>query len=258
MTTISKSLYPFQEKAASSAAVSLGRGNAVVLVLPTGSGKTLIAARIATGFARVLFVAHRREILEKAKEDMPANVKCLGIAAALRIDPNDVDLLIIDECHRSGAPTYRALTERFGQASRLGLTATPLRMDGKGLCDTFDVIIEGPSTKQLIVSGPLVPFVTIEPPNEALKKLGAVRTERGDYVTRDLALIMNRPRLVGNVVREYLKWAKGRRAIIFAVNIKHSKALESKFISAGVKAKHIDGRAAESVRRNAAKDLAEG
>lgn len=264
-TTLTETPHQYQSEAICSVLASLQPGNAVVLVAPTGSGKTLIAGRVASNFSNVLFVAHRREILKQAEKHMPPGTHRLSISAALKFNC-DIDMLIIDECHRSGAPTYRALTEKFAQASRLGLTATPLRMDGRGLCDAFDQIVECPSLKELVASGHLVPYVLpLEPPDEALRRIGAIKeaigaikTVRGDYDQRELGAVMGRPRLVGSVVGEYRKWATGRKAIVFAVNVKHSKALKSEFISAGFKAEHIDGRASESTRSRALKDLAEG
>lgn len=251
-------LFPYQEAVIPDVLRSLRPDNPTLLVAPTGSGKTIMAAEIALHFRTVLLVAHRTEIVEQARTEMGKNVQCMSIHQALHHGPPQVDLLIIDEAHRSMASTYREIVKKYQGAAVLGLTATPRRTDGQGLIDVFDEIVECSSVKELVESGHLVPYFALEAPDEALSQLAAMKKQRGDYVTRELSALMNCPRLVGDVVREYKKHGTGRKAVAFAVSIDHSKAMTEAFIATGIRAAHLDGRAPKAVREAALKDLAEG
>lgn len=217
-----------------------------------------MAAEISKSFNRVLFVAHRREIIEQARLAMPDNVLCMSVQGALIDGPLSVDLLIIDEAHRSAANTYRRLIAKYFTAARLGLTATPLRIDGKGLSDSYSSIIETSNISDLIATGYLVPCVPLEAPDEALKQLAHMRRVSGDYAQRELSALMNTPRLVGDVVREYVKHGQGRKAVAFGVSVEHSQTLAGAFREAGVRAAHLDGRAHEDLRRKSLKAVSDG
>lgn len=246
---------PYQQRAIRETLSRLLAGESILLVAPTGSGKTVMAAQIVRRFKNVLLVAHRIEIIRQARE---IGVRAMGIQEALRRGPQKVGLLIIDEAHRAAAATYQALIKKYSTAIRLGLTATPMRTDGQGLCDAFDGLVVSSSMGDLVAEGHLVPYRAFEAKDEDLKKLAAMKKRGGDYAVRELTALMNQPRLVGDVVREYVKNASGRKAVCFAVSIEHSRALENAFIAAGVRATHMDGRATAEAREGALKDLAEG
>jgi superfamily II DNA or RNA helicase len=251
-------LWLFQQSAKDKVLSELKSGNATLLVSPTGSGKTVMASEIAKHFTRVLFVAHRQEIIDQARASMGPNVTAVGIQSVMRHGPNGTDLLIIDEAHRSAAKTYRELIERYPEAARLGLTATPLRTDGKGLSGAFSVLVEAANTRDLISLGRLVPYRSFEAPDELLRQLATTRKRAGDYDQAELSKLMNRPRLVGDVVREYKKNATGRKSIAFAVSVEHSIAMTQAFNEAGVRAAHLDGRASDKLRREALAALRSG
>src|SRR4051812_28996759 len=186
----------------------LQEGRHTILCGPTGCGKTAMAADIARSFGSVLFVAHRREIIAQADSEMPSNVICMTVQEALNYGPRCVDLLIIDEAHRAAAPTYVSLTRKYKRAIRLGLTATPRRIDGQGLNHLFDQIVLHGTMRDLIGRGRLVPYRALEPPTEAIKainKLAHAKKRGGDYAIKEAAEIMNTPRLVSDAMREYKK-----------------------------------------------------
>lgn len=251
-------LYPFQAEGVPRVNDSLREGFATLLVAPTGSGKTIMARDVANNYQRVLLVAHRQELIDQAHTTMGRHVQAMSVQAALRYGPNDVDLFIIDEAHRAAARTYRELIGKYGNAARLGLTATPLRTDGQGLCDAFDKMIEVSSVIDLVRDHHLVPYQAFEAPDEALRELTRLKKRGGDWATRELSAVMNQPRLVSNVVREYLKHGKGRKTVVFAVSVEHSKQLASAFTHAGIRAIHIDGRASPRIRSESLKALADG
>ena len=238
-----------------------------LLVSPTGSGKTVIATAIMQEYARdlksVLFIVHRREIVNQTSDKLhdlgiahgiimagktPRLLERVQVAAVQtlharairsnRIDLPDADLLIFDEAHHAPAKTYQAIIDRYPNAKILGLTATPCRGDGRGLGGVFDALIELPQVPDLIDLGHLVKTRTYAPVPPDLK---GIRTVAGDYAQNQLAERVNTDRLVGDIVTHWLKYGERRKTVAFAVDVAHSIHIRDQFIAAGVRAEHIDG-----------------
>ena len=222
----------------------------VLAVAPTGSGKTHLMAR-ATAQAldrgrKVGIVVHRRELLNQAVRavtghGVPADHPRLTITtiqSAHRTTLDDLDLLIVDEAHLALARTWRAFIDRQRRAYVLGLTATPYRLDGRGLGEMFCAIVVGPQVLNLVARGVLVPARTFAP---SVPDLDGVATVAGDWDREGLAKAMMRPRIVGSIIDHYQRLAGGRQAIVFGTTIAHSKMLCEAFNAAGITATHIDG-----------------
>lgn len=246
-------------------------GNRRVLgVLPTGGGKTLCFSYIAAGVARndkrVLIIAHRRELLNQ----ISTALKKVGVMHAVmaggyigmptakvvvasvftlanRIDRFPApDLIIGDEAHHfTPMSTWGRVVNAFPKARVLGVTATPERLDGKGLGLMFDDMVIGPSVAELTEQGYLSPADVYAP---SRPDLGAVRTRMGDFVTSDLEGAMDKPSITGSVVGHYTKLVPGKRAIAFCVSVKHAKDVAAEFRAAGYRAEHIDGGMADRER----------
>ncbi len=272
-------LRPYQEAAVAHVGARWREGvRRIAVVLPTGGGKTVLAARIVAGAAakgkRALFLAHRREIVAQAwaklveagvPEDQcgvimadgrithpqtraPVNAKRPGAAVqvasvqtlAKRARPQ-ADVVFVDEVHHAAASTWSELIEHYRERGALivGLTATPERADGKGLGALFDEMHVATTPGELMRAGYLV-----EPEVYAaseLADLSTVRVERGDYAQGALERAVDRPKLVGNLVAHYLRLGAGRRGIAFAAGVAHSQHLTEAFRAAGVAAEHLDG-----------------
>jgi DNA repair protein RadD len=254
ITRTASGLYPYQKRGV--AEVEKLLPEPTLLVAPTGAGKTIIAAAIARRYRTVLVVAHRSELIAQSHKVMGSHVLSMSILSALNYGPSNIQLLIIDEAHRADAATYRRLIEKYAGVTRLGLTATPWRMDGKGLNDAFSHLVSVSNVKDLVAAGYLVPYVAFEAPDEALSQLPQLRKVGGDYDSKQLSSLVNTPRLVGNVVEEYKRHALGRPAVAFAVGITHSLSMASAFNAAGIRAVHVDGRASAEARAGALKQLA--
>jgi len=249
-----------------SAAIEGGRRR-VLVTAPTGAGKTVIvAAIVAQSVAqrqRVVFLAHRRELISQASRKLHAagvehgillpgypmrpteSVQVASIATlharAIRTDTIELppaDLVIVDEAHHARARTYRRLLEAYPNAAVIGLTATPCRGDGRGLGGIFDVLIECQDVATLTAAGYLVPAQIYAP---SQPDLAGVRVERGDYVERQLAERVDTAQLVGDIVEHWLRLAERRRTVVFATGVGHSVHLRDEFRRAGVLAEHIDG-----------------
>jgi DNA repair protein RadD len=246
----------------------------IIIVAPTGSGKTVIGSEIvrraiADG-KRVLFLAHRREIVKQTAAKLEANGIEHGLImageATSPLDPVQVtaiqtlharavrrnkialppaDLLIADECHYAPARTWMKIVEAYPNAILLGLTATPCRGDGRGLGGIFEKIIECPQVAELITLDHLVRTRTYAPTPPDLK---GIKVQAGDYVEKQLAARMDQPKLVGDIISHWHRFAEGRQTVVFATGVRHSAHIRDEFVKSGVTCEHLDGSTAKDER----------
>jgi DNA repair protein RadD len=278
------SLRPYQSDIAAEFERHVERGDrSILLVAPTGSGKTVIAAAIiASTTRRVLVVAHRREIVNQTSDKLTARGVAHGIIqagdekklrpmAAVQIASIQTlharairsstmlmplaDLLIIDEAHHACAMTYQKVIEAYPDAIVLGLTATPCRGDGRGLGGIFKCLIECPQVPDLIGQGYLVKSRVYAPVDPDLR---GIRTQAGDYVESQLAERMDRDKLVGDIVTHWHKYGERRRTVAFACSVGHSVHIRDEFVKAGVRAEHLDGTTPKDEREAILARLASG
>lgn len=166
------------------------------------------------------------------------------------------DIVIVDEAHRTAGDTYRKILESYPDATIIGLTATPCRLDGKPLGDVYDCIEVVSSYSELINLG----FIA-EPTVYSTRvpvDLSEVHTRRGDFVEGEVEAVMNTSQVVGNVVEEWLLRSGRRRTVVYAVTIAHSQNMVARFVEAGVRAEHLDGETPLDVRAAILKRLASG
>jgi DNA repair protein RadD len=255
----------YQVELIDSAKAELRRGpkrKRCLMVLPTGGGKTVVASEIirravALG-SRVLFLAHRRELILQTKAKLEsfgvepgiimgseprALQRLVQVASVQTLARNrdllqHVDIIFLDEAHHAAADQYEEILGWFPNAVVLGLTATPWRMDGRGLADVFDTHAMVRTPKQLKEEGWLVPVGGWEFESIDTSK---ARVQGGDFAAKDLAEEAMKPRVVGNIVEEWQRRSGGGRTIVFCVSVEHSKLVAAKFREAGVAAEHVDG-----------------
>lgn len=249
----------------------------LVLVAPTGAGKTVIAAKMAQLSRelgnRVLFLAHRRELITQAADKLQRSgvnagiimagekpqpslpVQVASIQTLARRSKPPADLVIVDECHHATSDSWRNVIDAYPNATIIGLTATPWRTDRVGLKDLFEDSVLAATPAQLIKSGALCPYeaYAYDAPD-----LHNVKVRAGEFQSEDLALACNTSVLVGNVVREYQAHTIGKRALVFAVNVEHSMALVGQFNDADIPARHVDYKTPKAERDEAIQDMRSG
>ena len=235
----------------------------VILQSGTGSGKTCMAAvvcRNATAKgSRVLYVVHRDEILkqtEKALAPTPVSILTAGkrvnvimpgtvlLASAQTLARREVpehDLLVWDEAHCYHAAQQRV--QKACPARALLLTATPARTDGKPLSDIADAIVQGPAMAALIAGGHLVPALVYGAPSPDMHE---VPIRGGEYAQGPAEQAARR--LVGSVPDAWLRHAKGRRTVLFASGVTHSRECVAALTAKGVRALHVDGESSPTDR----------
>lgn len=256
-------LRPYQLEGIAAAREKLRAGaRSVLIILATGGGKTVLAAEIiraavAKG-SRVVFLAHRRELIAQTCDKLHRfgvrhGVVMAGHPSALHQPVQvasvqtlirrpgaltHVDLVFIDEAHHATSESYQQPLRWWPGARSIGLTATPWRMDGRGLADVFASHVVVATPRQLRDEGWLCPVGGWE--YEAIDT-SAARISKGDYVASDIARAASTGRVVGNVVSEWQLHAAGKRTVLFACNVDHSMLMASEFQRAGVPAEHVDG-----------------
>lgn len=272
-------LRPYQAGLFSEIDSAIGKFQSVLLTLPTGGGKTIIAAELAASHkqagSKVWFLCHRQEIMQQASEAFEdAGVEHGRVAWWERFDSDQAiqvcslrslgskldrlqppDLVIWDEAHHLAAPSWSQLKERFPAARHLGLTATPCRLDGLGLGNFFDWMVVGPDTSSLIDQGWLSPFRYFAP---SAPDLRGVAIRMGDYKKDELTERMSGHALVGDVIDHYAKIAPKSRALAFCVSVEASRALVERFNAAGIRAAHLDAKSPRDERAQSIADLQAG
>ena len=136
------------------------------------------------------------------------------------------DFIVIDEAHRVAASSYHSTLAAYSGAHVLGVTATPERLDGKGLGDYFDVMVRGPEVQWLIDNGFLARPTYYAP---STVSMDGVSMRAGDYAKNEIAERMDKPAIIGDAVKHYLKYAAGKTAITFCVNLKHARDVAEQF-----------------------------
>jgi superfamily II DNA or RNA helicase len=154
------------------------------------------------------------------------------------------DIIVVDEAHHlTEASTWGTIVKAYPEAKLLPVTATPIRLDGKGLglgAGGFaDTLLMGPTMRELIDGGHLSPYRIFAPPN-ALDLTG-VRTRAGDFARDQLAGAVDKPMITGDAVQHYRRLAAGKRAVAFCVSVAHAEHVAAEFRLAGVPAEFLDG-----------------
>ena len=274
-------LRPYQIQAVSDLRSSfVGGGRSSLLVMPTGAGKTVVFTEIARSAAAkgksTLILVHRRELVKQASAKLTDAGVDHGIIAAgfpssdhkvqvasvqtlvRRLTTTDFepDLIIIDEAHHAVAGSWEKITARWGHAKRIGVTATPSRLDGRGLGSHFETLVSGPSVEQLVTGGFLSPHKVFAPP--ILVDLSQVKTRAGDYANDQLSEAMDRPTITGDCISHYRRLADGLPAIAFCCSVKHASSVCESFKTAGYRAKLVTGNMPMDERDEAISGLADG
>lgn len=227
------------------------------IVLPCGGGKSVIVAEIAKrtteNLKNVLFLVHRKELCDQIRSTFRwwgVNMELCNVmmvqTASRRVQKLDTPSLIItDENHHSKAASYRKIYDAFPESYRVGVTATPTRIDGSGLGDVNDDLIIGVSAKWLIENHCLAPYDYYAP---SMVDMSGCHTKNGEFDMTEAKEILNEKCVYGDVINHYRKFAEGKKAVCYCVSVKYSELMAEQFQKAGIPAAHLDGETPKSER----------
>lgn len=252
---------------------------APLYVGPTGSGKTALFSAIAHGAAakgnRILILSHRIELVDQISEALKRSDTAHGFIAAgyekgdaqcliasvqtliRRLDKIQApQLIIVDEAHHAiMGNTWGKILEAYPQAKVLGFTATPCRLDGRGLGANFDVLIRGPSEEELIQLGYLARVRIFSP---KLVDTSGLHIRMKDYVAEEADALVDKPEVVGDAFSHYMQHTPYQQAIVFATSVRNAENCAKRFRDGGVPALSLNGGTDKTIRRMAFDDYRAG
>lgn len=265
-------LRTYQRGLVGQCAVAIRTYKRICVQAPTGSGKThliatIVAAAMLAGL-RILVLATRTRLVRQLHDRLDAFHISHGVIAAslpgLRNFGNPVqvasvdtlhrrcmvdrkmplppaDVVIFDEAHLALGDSRRKILDSYAGSWIFGFTATPAKTSGTPLKEQFDVLLLGPTASELIEQKMLVRPRIFSKPVVTSKDLKAVRKDgkTGDYATGELSALMGRPKLVGDVVENWLRIANGKRTLVFACDKAHGAQLMTEFRQAGVSCEQL-------------------
>ena len=255
-----KELRKYQEKAVKYIADSLNDNvKNQLLVMATGTGKTLTASNIIKGYDKTLWITHTEELIDqsaKVMEDegfstgiikqermeLDNNVVVASIQTLWRrldkISPEEFDLLVVDEAHMTMARTWQKAFNHFNTDLKLGLTATPWRADGMPLGDLFDKIVYQYNIQDGIKEKFLCELDAYRIRTQL--SIDCVKTTAGELNIKDLRIIDCEQRN-NLIVDKYLEYAEERPTIVFCVDVEHAINLSRAFNEKGVSSSFVVG-----------------
>ena len=254
----------------------------VMVQMPTGTGKTHVLAAVIRDFqsghkrapqVEVWIVAHRRELVVQIEETVEkyGMRKEDGVVRAMSIQWlmrhwDDVgcapSLIVIDEAHHALAETYEELWTRYPKAKKLGMTATPCRMNHRGFTDLFDVLLISWSIAEFIRKGQLSLFdyVSIRPDSEEQRLIDSLekRGADGDYQVKEMVGVLNRRPSIERLYRSMEQFAYNKKGIVYAISIDHARSIATYYNNKGIEAVAIDSRTPAAERKRLVEDFKAG
>ena len=255
----------------------------VMVQMPTGTGKTHLLTAVVREFlhrsdncsdTRIWIVAHRRELVEQIEDTVAkygmrkedGMVRVMSVQWLSRnwkaMDREYPGLIVIDEAHHALAETYRELWERYPDARKLGMTATPCRLNRKGFTGLFDTLITSWTISEFIGKGWLSVFdyVSIRANSKEQRLIDTLRKRGadGDYQVKEMNEVLNRPPSIGRLYESIGKYADGKKGIVYAISIAHARQIANYYSAHGMKAVAIDSKTPALERKELVEDFRQG
>lgn len=271
-----KSLRDYQQENKQNIYDAWSQSNSVMLQMPTGTGKTRLFVSIIKDIfhysrdkkmaLKILIMVHRTELIEqigntlgvhynlaygiiqageKERREIPIQVASVQTLTR-RLDnwtEKEFDFIIVDEAHHIKAESYQKIIKAFPHAKLLGVTATPVRLDGCGFTDTFEELILSPNVRSFIRNGYLSEYEYYSVPRNSFiqKEINGIKKfSQGDYAESELIRVCDNMQIRSQVVKTYLEFAKGKKGIVYTVNKAHNYNLALQFNRNGVPTIAID------------------
>ena len=249
----------------------------VMVQMPTGTGKTVLISEVVKREERrvknpcVWIVVHRRELVEQIKETLERR---LGTSLDAEREKSNVievfsiqwlsrhyqeleerpTLIVIDEAHHALAKTYAEMMNAYPEAKKLGVTATPCRLNKRGFTDLFEVLLTSHSISNFIKDGYLSDFdyVSLNPSSEDQKKIDRMskRATDGDYSIAEMQDVLDCKPSIGRLYQTIKEFAAGKKGIVYAINIEHAEHIAAYYREQGIEAVAISSKTPLAERKS--------
>ena len=280
------SLRPYQQKAKKEIFESWDEVDNVMFQMPTGTGKTRLFTSIIRDIneysklrrepVKILIIAHRTELIDQIDESLtkyrvPHNVIAGGRDRDYKYPVNvasiqtithpsnlkeakklNVQFVIIDEAHHALATTYKKLWSLYPGSKKLGVTATPWRMNHQSFLDLFDKLVLSMPIKDFIKQGYLAPYkyFSLRSNSDIQRTIDDIELDRfGEYKEASMEEKMDIGSIRAQLLDSYLSLADGKKGIIYAINIVHAKHICEEYKEAGYIAVSIDSKTPAAERK---------
>lgn len=263
----------------------------VMLQMPTGTGKTRLFVSIIKDIFhysrdtkhayKVLILVHRTELIDqidlelgiryglahgiiqsgnKERKEYPIQIASVQTLSRRLENWTDklFDFVIIDEAHHTTAQSYQAIIKAFPDAKLLGVTATPCRLSGEGFTGTYDKLILSDPISTFIEDGYLSDYFYYSVPKYSFIQReinGITKFSNGDYAEQEMERVCNNDRIRAQVLDTYLRFANGKKGIVYTINKRHNQKLCTEFNSHGIKAVAIDSDTPKEIRQQYIEDF---
>lgn len=270
----------------------------ILYQMPTGTGKTRLFTSIIRDISvwglrrninyRILIIAHRSELIEQSSRSLDKYHIRHGVLAGTMKDKRDLtqaiqvasiqtithpsnrclledlrfDFIIIDEAHHAVANSYQKLWEYCPGSKKLGVTATPWRMNNSGFAKIFDAYIPSMSIKDFISKGWLATYqyYSIPTNSEIIKSIDSIREFDidGDYKHSALVEVFDTTKIRAQLYNSYAKNAYGKKGIIYSISREHSEHICAQYRNHNISIENIDSETPSKTREDIIKAFKNG
>jgi len=240
----------------------------VMVQMPTGTGKTYLLAAVVSEYiarnqGRVWIVAHRRELVCQISDTIKRyirqeNLPMVSVMSIqwLSLHYREIKvrpvLIVIDEAHHALARTYSSIMNAFPEAKKLGVKATPCRLNGKGFTGLFELLLTSWSMNHFIVEGylSLYDYYSIRPDSEEQRKIDSLRKRSvdGDYQQKEMGEVLDKRPSIERLCRTVREYAPGKKGIVYAINIAHAEHIATYYRKCGIHAVAISSKTPQERR----------
>lgn len=275
-------LYNYQAEMKERIDVAFRSYRSVMVQMPTGTGKTVLLSEVVKGEEQrvknpwVWIVVHRRELVEQIRDTLNTMLSCpystLDTTSPLLSENSRIkvmsiqwltrhyqdmaekpSLIVIDEAHHAVAKTYAEVMNAYPEAKKLGVTATPCRLNKKGFTDLFDVLLQSWPTKKFIADGrlSLYDYMSIKADSIDQRMVFGLtkRGADGDFSLKEMSEKLDVQPSIERLCDTILRYASNKKGIVYAIDIKHAEHIAEQYRVHGIHAVAISSKTPNDERR---------
>lgn len=275
-------LYNYQAEMKERIDVAFRSYRSVMVQMPTGTGKTVLLSEVVKGEEQsvknpwVWIVVYRRELVEQIRDTLNTMLSCpystLDTTSPLLSENSRIkvmsiqwlsrhyqdmaekpSLIVIDEAHHAVAKTYAEVMNAYPEAKKLGVTATPCRLNKKGFTDLFDVLLQSWPTKKFIADGrlSLYDYMSIKADSIDQRMVFGLtkRGADGDFSLKEMSEKLDVQPSIERLCDTILRYASNKKGIVYAIDIKHAEHIAEQYRVHGIHAVAISSKTPNDERR---------